>query len=49
VLGKRTMQDAVKEGLIKIEGDPTRLAVLFAALDPPATLMFDILTPGEGR
>jgi alkyl sulfatase BDS1-like metallo-beta-lactamase superfamily hydrolase len=49
VLGKRTVQDAVTEGLIKIEGDPTRFAVLFAALDPPAYPMFDILTPGEGR
>ena len=49
VLGKRAMQDAVKEGLIKTEGDPTRLAVLFAALNQPANLMFDILTPGEGR
>ena len=49
VLGKRPIQDAVREGLIKIEGDPTRLAVLFAALDPPANLMFDILTPGDGR
>ena len=49
VLGKRAMQDAVKEGLVKTEGDPTRLAVLFAALDQPANLMFDILTPGEGR
>jgi alkyl sulfatase BDS1-like metallo-beta-lactamase superfamily hydrolase len=49
VLGKRVVQDAVKEGLIVIEGDATRLAVLFGALDPPANLMFDILTPGEGR
>ena len=49
VLGKRAMQDAVKEGLVKTEGDPTRLAVLFAALDQPANLMFDILAPGEGR
>jgi len=49
VLGKRTMPDAMKEGLIRIEGDPTRLAVLFAALDQPGSLMFDILTPGEGR
>jgi alkyl sulfatase BDS1-like metallo-beta-lactamase superfamily hydrolase len=49
VLGKRTMPDAMKEGLITIEGDPTRLAVLFAALDQPGSLMFDILTPGEGR
>jgi len=49
VLGKRTMPDAMKEGLIRIEGDPTRLAVLFAALDQPGSLMFDILTPGAGR
>jgi alkyl sulfatase BDS1-like metallo-beta-lactamase superfamily hydrolase len=49
VLGKRAIQDAVKEGVIKIEGDPRCFAVLFAALDPPANLMFDILTPGEGR
>jgi alkyl sulfatase BDS1-like metallo-beta-lactamase superfamily hydrolase len=49
VLGRRAIQDAVKEGLITIDGDPTRLAVLFAAFDPPANLMFDVLTPGEGR
>jgi len=24
-------------------------ALLFGMLDPPGTLMFDILTPGEGR
>jgi hypothetical protein len=36
-------------GALKIDGDPSRLAALFGMLDQPSTLMFDILTPGEGR
>jgi alkyl sulfatase BDS1-like metallo-beta-lactamase superfamily hydrolase len=49
VLGKRTIQDALAEGLIRVEGDAARLAVLFASLEPPGQMMFDILTPGAGR
>jgi hypothetical protein len=36
-------------GALRIEGDGARLAALFAMLDPPSGLMFDVLTPGEGR
>jgi alkyl sulfatase BDS1-like metallo-beta-lactamase superfamily hydrolase len=49
VLGKTTIQEAMMAGALTIEGDATRLGALFAALDQPAGMMFDILTPGEGR
>jgi alkyl sulfatase BDS1-like metallo-beta-lactamase superfamily hydrolase len=49
VLGKTTMQEAMADGSLSMVGDPTRLAVLFGALDQAAGVMFDILTPGEGR
>ena len=49
VLGKLTEPDARASGALKIEGDPSCLAALFAMFEPPAGLMFDILTPGEGR
>jgi alkyl sulfatase BDS1-like metallo-beta-lactamase superfamily hydrolase len=49
VLGKIAVQDALREGHLEIAGDPTRLAVLFGALDQPGSLMFDILTHGAGR
>ena len=41
--------DALASGALEIEGDGSRFAVLFAMLDPPAGLMFEVLTPGEGR
>jgi alkyl sulfatase BDS1-like metallo-beta-lactamase superfamily hydrolase len=49
VLGKLLMQDALASGAVRIDGDPSRVAALLAMLDPPSTMMFDILTPGEGR
>jgi linear primary-alkylsulfatase len=49
VLGKATPAKATHAGKLLIEGDPSRLAVLFAMFDQPPGLMFDILTPGEGR
>jgi alkyl sulfatase BDS1-like metallo-beta-lactamase superfamily hydrolase len=49
VLGKTTMQEAIATGGLTVEGDASRLAVLFGALDQAAGMMFDILTPGEGR
>jgi alkyl sulfatase BDS1-like metallo-beta-lactamase superfamily hydrolase len=49
VLGKITAPEAMKAGTLRIEGDPSRLAALFAMLEKPAGIMFDILTPGEGR
>jgi alkyl sulfatase BDS1-like metallo-beta-lactamase superfamily hydrolase len=49
VLGKLTAPDALASGALKIEGDPSRLEALFAMFEQPAGLMFDILTPGEGR
>jgi alkyl sulfatase BDS1-like metallo-beta-lactamase superfamily hydrolase len=49
ILGKLQMPAAIADGLIKFEGDPSRVGVLFTLLDEPGGLMFDILTPGEGR
>jgi alkyl sulfatase BDS1-like metallo-beta-lactamase superfamily hydrolase len=49
ILGRLKIPDALASGAIKIEGDGSRLAALFAMLDQPSGLMFDILTPGEGR
>ncbi|HEY4168047.1 MAG TPA: alkyl sulfatase dimerization domain-containing protein [Reyranella sp.] len=49
VLGRMKIPDALASGAMRIEGDGSRLAALFAMLDPPPGLMFDVLTPGEGR
>ncbi len=49
VLRKTTAPDAFASGALKIEGDPSRFALLFGLLDQPGGMMFDILTPGEGR
>src|SRR5262245_13966948 len=45
MLGRTTPQQAVASGALKIEGDPSRLAVLFAMFDPPNSLMFNVMTP----
>ena len=45
VLGRTTPQQAVVSGALKIEGDPSRLAALFAMFDPPSSLMFNVMTP----
>ena len=49
VLRRTTAPEALASGALKVEGDPSKFALLFGMLDPPGTLMFDILTPGEGR
>ncbi len=49
VLRKIAPPDAIASGALRIEGDPSRLAVLFGMLEQPAGFMFDVLTPGEGR
>jgi alkyl sulfatase BDS1-like metallo-beta-lactamase superfamily hydrolase len=49
VLRKLLAPDAMASGAIKVEGDLGVLTQLFAMLDQPGGLMFDILTPGEGR
>src|SRR5471032_902600 len=49
VLGKTTAPEALMSGALKIAGDLSKFALLFGMLDQPGTLMFDILTPGEGR
>lgn len=49
VLQKVKIPEALTSGALKIEGDPSKLAALFATFDAPSGLMFDILGPGEGR
>jgi alkyl sulfatase BDS1-like metallo-beta-lactamase superfamily hydrolase len=49
ILGRLKIPDALASGALEIEGDGSRFAALFAMLDPPAGLMFEVLTPGEGR
>jgi alkyl sulfatase BDS1-like metallo-beta-lactamase superfamily hydrolase len=49
ILGKLGIPEALASGALKIDGDPSRLSALFGMFDPPSNLMFDILTPGEGR
>ncbi|MBS0223450.1 MAG: MBL fold metallo-hydrolase [Proteobacteria bacterium] len=49
VLGRLKVPEALETGALRIDGDTTQVAALFAMLDPPSAMMFDILTPGEGR
>ncbi|MFO1086169.1 MAG: alkyl sulfatase dimerization domain-containing protein [Reyranellaceae bacterium] len=49
VLQRLAPPEALMSGALKIEGDLSRLAALFGMLDQQVRLMFDILTPGEGR
>ena len=49
VLGRLKLPDARSSGALRIEGEEGQAASLLAMLDPPSPMMFDILTPGEGR
>ena len=49
VLRKITAQEALGSGDLKVDGDPSRFALLFGMLDQPPGLMFDVLKPGAGR
>jgi alkyl sulfatase BDS1-like metallo-beta-lactamase superfamily hydrolase len=49
VLRKLTIPDALASGALKLAGEIPKLGALFAMMDPPAGMMFEILTPGEGR
>jgi alkyl sulfatase BDS1-like metallo-beta-lactamase superfamily hydrolase len=49
ILQKAKLPEAFASGALKIEGEAGRLAALFGMLEPAGNLMFDILTPGEGR
>jgi len=49
VLRKITAQEALGSGALKVDGDPSRFALLFGMLDQPPGLMFDVLKPGAGR
>lgn len=49
VLGRLTPADALASGALRVEGEAGQAAALLAMLDPPSPMMFDILTPGEGR
>ncbi|MBS0539672.1 MAG: MBL fold metallo-hydrolase [Proteobacteria bacterium] len=49
VLRKLTPPEALASGALKVTGDIGKFAQLFGLLEPPGGMMFDILTPGEGR
>jgi len=49
VLRKTTIPDALASGALRIDGDMAKLGALFAMMDEPRGMMFDVLTPGEGR
>ncbi|WIM13405.1 alkyl sulfatase dimerization domain-containing protein [Enhydrobacter sp.] len=49
ILGRLTPADALASGALRVEGEAGQAAALLAMLDPPSPMMFDILTPGEGR
>lgn len=49
MLRRTTIADALAAGAVKIDGDLSRLSALLAMLEPSAGMMFDVLTPGEGR
>ena len=49
VLRKVAIPDALASGALAIDGAIAKLGALFAMMDEPRGMMFDILTPGEGR
>ena len=49
MLRRTTVADVLAGGAMKLEGDMSRLAALLAMMDQPAGMMFDVVTPGEGR
>jgi len=49
MLRKITVPEAMASGTFGIEGNASKLALLFSLFDQPGSMMFDILTPGEGR
>ena len=49
VMRKLTIPDALASGALQLQGEIQKLGALFAMMDPPAGIMFEILTPGEGR
>jgi alkyl sulfatase BDS1-like metallo-beta-lactamase superfamily hydrolase len=49
LLRKLEVPAALASGAFRIEGDGSALLQFFGALEQPGGLMFEILTPGEGR
>jgi alkyl sulfatase BDS1-like metallo-beta-lactamase superfamily hydrolase len=49
MLRKLEIPAALSSGAIRIDGEGAALAHLFGALEPPGSLMFEIVMPGEGR
>jgi alkyl sulfatase BDS1-like metallo-beta-lactamase superfamily hydrolase len=49
MLQKMEVPEALSSGALRIEGDASRLEALFGMFDPPSSMMFDVLTVGEGR
>jgi alkyl sulfatase BDS1-like metallo-beta-lactamase superfamily hydrolase len=48
IVGRTTVDQTIKDSALKVDGDAGALAALFDMLDD-FPLMFDILTPGDGR
>ncbi len=49
ILRKLEVPAALASGALRIDGNAGAVAQLFGALEQPGGLMFEILTPGEGR
>lgn len=49
ILRKLEAPAALASGALKIDGEAAALVQFFGVLEPPGGLMFEILTPGEGR
>jgi alkyl sulfatase BDS1-like metallo-beta-lactamase superfamily hydrolase len=47
ILGRAKPMEALAEGTLKIAGDPARLGLLLGMLEPPGSLMFDVVTPAR--
>ena len=47
ILGKAKAMEALASSTLRVEGDATRLGLLLGMLEPPGTLMFDVLTPAR--
>ena len=48
-LRKITVEEALAQGTLTLEGDAAMFVRLFVMLDQQAGMMFEVVTPGEGR
>jgi len=49
VMQKSTVEEALASGDFQIEGNPSWFILLFSMFDQEPEIMFDVLTPGDGR